>query len=65
MGGYVIDTLYDHVNDIQKHVFEKRYALNFTRDVNDIPMTNDMSRSDISLVGMSLGMSCIIGDAPD
>jgi hypothetical protein len=38
-GGYVIDTLYDHVNDIQKHVFEKGYVLNFTRDVNDIPMT--------------------------
>jgi hypothetical protein len=34
--GHVINTLYDHVNDIQKHVFKAGYVLNFTRAVNDI-----------------------------
>jgi hypothetical protein len=37
---YVIDTLYDHANDIQKHVFKAGYVIDVTRDdVNDIPTT--------------------------
>jgi hypothetical protein len=58
MGGYVIDALYDHVNDIQKHVFEKGYVLNFTRAVNDIPMTCQGH-----VIGYVIGY--VIGDAPD
>jgi hypothetical protein len=59
-GEYVIDTLYDHVNDIQKNVFLKRGMSLISRGMS---MTYQWHVKDMSL-SMSL-IGYVIGDAPD